>query len=122
MADAGTIIISLIARTAAFERGMKRSSSVLSKFERSFRTTQRMLTGGAIGYAVKGLAGGGANFLEALREGEDAGAAFSRGLPIVGSMVQSFENLYAQVGGFAGQMENLNLFVSAQEKLNSLVA
>lgn len=120
MATAGSVVVNLIANTGNFIKGMNISTKKLSQFQKSFLSVKSILTSGAIGYAVKGIADGFTDAHKAIREGESALRAFTSALPVVGGIHDSFLNLYMEVSGLTEQLDKLNAALKLTSKLDEL--
>jgi hypothetical protein len=120
MASIGNMIVNLIANTGKFESNMKRAQGTLSNFEKSFRSMKQIMAGGAIVFAVKGLADGITSAHKAIREGGDPLYEFTKSIPLVGGLTESFHELLVEVSGVAAQLDAVNSLMSANSKIESL--
>jgi hypothetical protein len=120
MASIGNMIVNLIANTGKFESNMKRAQGTLSNFDKTFRSMKELIGAGVVGIAVRGFVDGITNASKAIREGDDAIYAFSKSIPIIGGLTESFHSLYVEVSGLAEQLEAVESLMSANSKIESL--
>ena len=120
MANAGTIVVGLIARTENFINGMKKSQGALNDFNKSFNNVKSMLSAGAIAYAFKGLADGVTAFSKATREGEDSVVAFTKALPVLGQIEESFHNMFVEVSGLGAKLEAVDKIMEVNKGTEAL--
>ena len=101
-----TIVVGLIARVENFIKGMKKSQDALNGFNKGFQRVKSLMSAGVGAYMFKGLADGITSFSKATREGEDSIVAFTKTLPMLGQIEESFHNMFVEVSGLNKELED----------------
>jgi len=129
MANAGTIVVGLIARTENFEKGMRRGQNATKGFsaniqlmQRQMQQAQRFLLSGGILRSIQGIADGITAVHEALRKSnnQDLFGTFVDALPIIGSVNQSLDRMLKELTGIKEMEEGIDLFGKIQAEAEDL--
>ena len=131
MANAGTIVVGLIARTENFEKGMRRGQNATKGFsaniqlmQRQMQQAQRFLLSGGILRGIQGIADGITAVHEALRKSDLNGlnlfSTFVDALPIIGSVNQSLDRMLKELTGIKEAEEGIDLFGKIQAEAEDL--
>lgn len=113
MATISNLVVNMIARTANFEAGMKRSKKSFTDFQKttskSVESLSRIVSMGVIGQLTRGVVDGITEMHKAAKEGQSSLVAFAEALPILGQIEKSFANMYAEIAGVADVLRGAEL-------------
>jgi DNA-binding transcriptional MerR regulator len=137
MATISNLIVNMIARTANFESGMKKSQKTLTDFRKSAgESLASIATMGKIAIAARfarGIGEGVAEYYKAQREGTSALEAFIARIPLVGGLSKALNDAVFEVYGLTAALESLQKvydsfggiqkeYLSLEQELNILRA